>query len=51
MENPRTFGVVFAGREQKTSEGAETCAAELKRLCGEAHAERDAETRDEDLLR
>lgn len=51
MENPKTYGAVFAGRKQKASEGAEAYAAELKKLYDKAHAHRDAKTRDEDLLR
>ena len=50
VENPKTFGTVFAARRQKPSEGVEAYAAELKKLYDKAYANRDARTRDEDLL-
>ena len=51
VENPKTYGAVFAGRKQKATEGVEAYAAELKKLYDKAHSKRDAKTRDEDLLR
>ena len=41
----------FSYRSQKTSESVEEYAAEIKRLYYKAHANRDKETRREDLLR
>ena len=47
----KTYGAQFSHRSQKTSESVEEYAAELKRLYDKAHANRDEETRREDLLR
>ena len=51
VENPKTYGAVFAGRNQKSTESVEDYAAELKKLYDKAHANRDHLTRQEDLLR
>ena len=47
----KTYGAQFSHRSQKSSESVEEYAAELKRLYDKAHANRDEETRREDLLR
>ena len=47
----KTYGAQFSHRVQKSSESVEEYAAELKRLYDKAHANRDEETRREDLLR
>ena len=51
VETSRTFGAKFSNRNQKQAESTEEYAAELKRLYDKAHANRDQETRREDLLR
>lgn len=51
VENPKTFGAVFSRRTQRTTESVEAYAAELKKLYDKAHANRDIQTREEDLLR
>lgn len=47
----KTYGAQFSHRDQKVSETVEEYAAELKRLYDKAHANRDEETRKEDLVR
>ena len=47
----KTYGAQFSHRSQKSSESVKEYAAELKRLYDKAHANRDEETRREDLLR
>ena len=47
----KTYGAQFSHLSQKSSESVEEYAAELKRLYDKAHANRDEETRHEDLLR
>ena len=47
----KTYGAQFSHRCQKANESVEEYAAELKRLYDKAHANRDEETRREDLLR
>ena len=47
----KTYGAQFSHRSQKSSESVEEYAAELKRLYDKAHANRDEETRHENLLR
>ena len=51
VENPKTYGTLFSTCKQKATEGVETFAAELKTLYDKAHSQRDAKTREEDLLR
>ena len=51
IESPKKFAARFSKRDQKHSETAEEYAAELKRLYGKAHQERDPQTREEDLVR
>ena len=51
VENPKTYGALFASRKQKATESVELYAAELKKLYDKAHARRDFKTREEDLLR
>ena len=51
VETSRTFGAKFSNRSQKPGEPVEEYAADLKRLYDKAHANRDQETRREDLLR
>ena len=51
VENPKTFGAMFAARKQKSNETIESYAADLKKLYDKAHARRDPQTREEDLLR
>ena len=46
-----TYGAQFRNRTQKPGESVEEYAAELKRLYDKTHANRDWETRREDLLR
>ena len=47
----KTYGAQFSHRCQKANECVEEYAAELKRLYDKANANRDEETRREDLLR
>ena len=47
----KTYGAQFSHRCQKANESVEEYAAELKRLYDKAQANRDEETRREDLLR
>ena len=51
MVTKKTYGAQFSHRCQKANESVEEYAAELKRLYDKAHANRDEETRREDLLR
>jgi hypothetical protein len=51
VETSKTFGAQFSNRGQRAGETVEEYAAELKRLYDKAHANRDQETRREDLLR
>lgn len=51
VENPKTYGAIFAARKQRSNESIEAYAADLKKLYDKAHAKRDAKTREEDLLR
>ena len=51
VETARTFGAKFSTRNQGSDESVEDYAADLKRLYDKAHANRDKETRREDLLR
>jgi hypothetical protein len=51
IETSKTFGAQFSNRGQKAGETVEEYGAELKRLYDKAHANRDQETRREDLLR
>lgn len=51
VETCRTYGAQFSNRSQNPGETIEDYAAELKRLYDKAHANRDRETRNEDLLR
>ena len=51
VETSRTYGAQFSNRSQQPGESVEDYAAELKRLYDKAHANRDKETRREDLLR
>lgn len=51
VETAKTYGAQFSNRSQHQGESVEDYAAELKRLYDKAHANRDKETRREDLLR
>ena len=51
VETTRTFGAQFSKCAQKPGQTAEEFAAELKMLYDKAHANRDRQTRHEDLLR
>ena len=51
VETSKTFWVQFSHRNQKSGETVEEYAAELKQLYDKAHAKRDKQTRQEDLLR
>ena len=51
VETKRTFGAQFSKCVQKSNQTAEEFAAELKMLYDKAHANRDRQTRVEDLLR
>ncbi|KAK3575820.1 hypothetical protein CHS0354_017985 [Potamilus streckersoni] len=51
VETRKTYGAQFCRRNQKANETVEEYAAELKCLYDKAHANRDVETRQEDLLR
>ena len=51
IETTKRFHAKFSNRSQKPGETAEEFAAELKRLYDHAHANRDSQTRKEDLLR
>ena len=51
VETSQTYGAQFSNRNQKHGESPEEYAAELKRLYDKAHANRDKQTRREDLLR
>lgn len=51
VETQKTFATQFSNRNQNSGETPEEFAAELKRLYGKAYANRDSQTREEDLLR
>ena len=51
VQTHRTFAAAFSHRNQKPGESPEEYAAELKKLYSMAHARRDPDTREEDLLR
>ncbi len=51
VENPKTYGAIFAARKQKLTESIESFAADLKKIYDKAYARRDPRTREEDLLR
>ena len=51
VETAKAFISMFSNRQQKPSESVEDFAADLKCLYDKAYAERDAQTRTEDLLR
>ena len=51
VQTHRTFAAAFSHRNQKPGESPEEYAAELKKLYSKAHARRDPDTREEDLLR
>lgn len=51
VETARTFSAKFSSRDQIAGESVQDYAAELKRLYDKAHANRDRQTRQEDLLR
>ena len=51
VETTRTFGAQFSKCNQKSGQSAEDYSAELKMLYDKAHANRDHQTRAEDLLR
>ena len=51
VETSRTYAAQFSNQSQEPGESIEDYAAELKRLYDKAHANRDKETRREDLLR
>ena len=51
VETQKTFAAKFSNRAQKYDETVEEYAAELKRLYSKAYRNRDASTRQEDLVR
>ena len=51
IESAKSYAAKFSKRTQMSDESVETYAAELKRLYDRAHANRDKETRQEDLTR
>ena len=51
VETARTYGAQFSHRNQRSGETIEDFAADLKRLYDKAYANRDKDTRREDLLR
>ena len=51
VETARTYGAQFSHRNQRSGETIEDFAADLKRLYDKAYANRDRDTRREDLLR
>ena len=51
VDTKRTYGAQFSKCVQKSNQTAEEFAAELKMLYDKAHANRDRQTRTEDLLR
>ena len=51
VETKRTFASKFSQRVQKPNETVEEYAADLKRLYSKAYQQRDAKTRQEDLVR
>lgn len=51
VETRKTFIAKFSNRQQKPGEKVEDYAADLKRLYDKAHPKRNADTREEDLLR
>jgi len=51
VETSKSFSAQFSHRDQHNGETVEEYAAELKRLYDKAHANRDEQTRQEDLLR
>ncbi len=51
IETRKTFAAQFSNRNQRPNETHEEYAAELKRLYDKGHANRNLETRQEDLLR
>ena len=51
VETARTYGAQFSHRNQQSGETIEDFAADLKRLYDKAYANRDRDTRREDLLR
>ena len=51
VETKRTFASKFSQRVQKENETVEEYAADLKRLYSKAYQQRDAKTRQEDLVR
>ena len=51
VETVRTYGAQFSHRNQRPGETIEDFAADLKRLYDKAYANRDRDTRREDLLR
>ena len=51
VETKRTFASKFSQRVQKDNETVEEYAADLKRLYSKAYQQRDAKTRQEDLVR
>lgn len=51
VETARTYSAKFSTRDQIQGESVQDYAAELKRLYDKAHASRDRQTRQEDLLR